>query len=440
MREPPHNLDAERYVLGAVFTDPKRFPEIAAEVATEDFYSPTHQAVWQAMGAVAGKRRPPELIAVQDEMATAGERPDPSYLLDLLSACTTVENVGHYTAIIRDKAAGRRLASLCAQTLSRIGSGDHGEMADDLARDVTSLITRSACDIRPVSEILGAWVQDVENRAQNAANGAARVTGVPLGIELVDESTLGLQPGWLSVIAARTGGGKTCLALQAALNCVRAGGSALYFNLEMREVEMLERAFCHLAPINSALVRQGNLQKGDWEKVYKHANQTWKWKKLYVVDNVFNMREIAALMRRWRARHSDVPGIVIVDFLQLVRGSGKGDRRVEMGDHAQQLKELAKALGVTVIAVSQLNRKSAAQGGNDEAEPTVYELKESGDIENASDFICLIHNPTKTEDGHVTLIVGKNRNGPTGKYGAHWIGRWYRFNNPEPLYGEDHAA
>jgi replicative DNA helicase len=252
-----------------------------------------------------------------------------------------------------------------------------------------------------------------------------RVRGARTGLGALDEATGGLQPGWLVIVAAETGGGKTALAMQTAINVVLDGGTALACNLEMTREELAERAIVHFGEINSQLVRLGRVDEVDvWPRAVRAADRLAQTH-FYLDDSATTMPAIAARARRWRARHREIDGILVVDFVQLIRSSFvKGQTRAqEVGLIAQDLKALAKELRVPIMLVSQLNRAGLKAG-----RPSKSDLKESGDLENAADLILLPYHHGDA-DGEVQIIVDKFRHGQCFVVDARWIGRHFAFTN-----------
>lgn len=219
----------------------------------------------------------------------------------------------------------------------------------------------------------------------------------------------------------------TALAMQAAINVVLAGGTALACNLEMTKSELAERALVHVAEINSQLVRTGQIQLDDWPKMHDAARKLYETR-FYFEDATTSVASISSKARLWRSRNRGMLGLLVVDFVQLIRGAReKGQSRAqEVGIIAQDLKALAKELGVPVILISQLNR-----AGVKADRPSKSDLKESGDLENAADLILLPWNKNETSDGDVAIIVDKFRSGERITIPARWVGRHYRFADSE---------
>lgn len=444
-RPSPHSLEAERAVLGAVLIKPAALEEAAGVLLTDDFLLPAHREIFEAMQAVAKRGRPVEILAVVDELRARGmiDRLDggEGYMLTLSGSVPTAENAAHYVGIVKEKASLRRLIAICADVQSRAyGSGELGELLDDAGRELAKLATGQDAQLAPVGPMVSRVLDLVEQRQQAAEAGKRVATGVCTGVTKLDELTTGAQPGEVYVVAADTGAGKSALAVQMALRLAEEGGSAAGFQLEMPALQLVERSLAHRAQINGHSIRSGKLSTRDWRKLHEVGKELAP-RALYFADRCFRMREIVSEARRWRTKHPDAKGLIVVDYLQLIWADRErgANRAREIGLMAQEFKRLAKELGVPIVLVSQFNR----EGKKAERAPSRHDLRESGDIEDAADAIVLIHNANQTEDGAVDLILDKNRNGPTRTVRARWIGRWFMFTDPDwsgaPHWSEEQA-
>ena len=425
MRELPAAIEAERAVIGAVLLERPAW-EAASELQSHDFLLPAHQAIWDAIVALARAQVPADPLLVWDAVSASGDARKLDGGLTYLATMPGFSgHVAHYVARVRDASTRRRLIAALAEATSR---------AYDLEVETSAVLTEArgaldkiaggVGDVARFSDLSPGVLDAIE--ARGAPTQVAR--GARTGLERLDVATGGLQPGWLVIIAAETGGGKTALAMQTALNVVLGGGTALACNLEMTREELAERALVHVGEVNSQIVRIGNRDtlRDQWPKLLA-AERSLTPTNFYLDDSASTVALVATRARRWRARHRDVPGLLIVDFVQLLRSAlVKGQTRAqEVGTFAQDLKALAKELRVPVILVSQLNR-----AGVKATRPSKSDLKESGDLENAADLILLPHNPSATSDGPVEIIVDKFRHGERIVIEAKWIGRHFRFTNP----------
>lgn len=422
---PPHDLDIERSTLGSVFVKPTLFADLAFSLRADDFFLPAHRAIWEAMGRVARRGLTVDPIIVAEEMKATGEHrrlETEGYLLDLAGDVPTAERGSEYATLVGELAGSRRLITLCSEVASRAyGRVRLPGLIEELTREAARLVVHSPGDLTNAADLVEAFVQELGTRCESKN----QISGLRTSIEGLDEITYGFDPGDLVVVAADPGGGKTALAMQIAiLLAVLDGGSAFVCNMEMSKQALLERTVAYLTGINSWNLRTGKLTRGDMSGVYD-VNAQIAAGALYLQDKLFTMPQIVTRAREWRVRHPNHRGVVVVDYLQRIRG-GRGDNRVEqIGEWTSALKELATALEVPVLLLSQLNRAPS----KDKRPPTMRDLRESGDIEADADTVLLIHNPGKTEDGGVDLILDKNRKGPCRVVSAHWTARNYRFSN-----------
>jgi replicative DNA helicase len=292
-----------------------------------------------------------------------------------------------------------------------------------LTKEASRLVVQGPGDLTNAADLLPGLVEDIE--ARKRADGV--ITGIRTGIEELDDLTYGFDPGDLVVIAADPGGGKTALAMQIAiLLAILDGGTALVCNMEMSKKALLERAIAYLAGIDSWSLRTGRLSKPEWSAFYEATTIIEKGL-LILEDRVFTMPQIVTRSRAWRARFPRKRGIIVVDYLQRIRGGGgRGENRAEqIGEWTSALKELGTSLEVPVVLLSQLNRAPSKE----KRPPTMRDLRESGDIEADADTVLLIHNAGKTENGTTDLILDKNRRGPCRTLTAHWTAKHYRFSN-----------
>ncbi len=420
-RELPAAIEAEQAVIGAVLFAEHAWTA-ASELQSDDFLLPAHRAIWDAIASLARAQVPADALLVWDRIVAQGDAAKLEGGVAYLSSLPGMSwNVVHYVARVRDASLRRRLISALADATMR--AYDLEVATDDAlsgARVALDKLSDGGVASARFSDLSAAVLGTIEARGRHEAS----ARGAQTGLEALDRATGGLQPGWLVIIAAETGGGKTALAMQTAINVVLGGGTALACNLEMTREELAERALVHVGEVNSQLVRLGSTQ-GLWPRIME-ADAKLGPTNFYLDDAANTLAMVSSRARRWRSRHREAPGILVVDFVQLLRSAMvKGQTRAqEVGGFAQDLKALAKELRVPVILVSQLNR-----AGIKAAKPSKSDLKESGDLENAADLILLPHNSAGTSDGPVEIIVDKFRHGERFTVDARWIGRHFKFAN-----------
>lgn len=423
----PHNAEAEAAILGALFAHPGLFAEVADQLSAADLYMPIHVAVFEAMEALHRRKRPIEVLVVAEEMRAAGTlarlKDGDLALLEMQGDSPLRERVPALVKLVTDRAQQRRIIAACLEVAaSAHGDRDPAEIIDELGSRLVKLSRASARDLSPIGAHLDAVVEAIERR-QTAGR---EVTGVPTGILALDRLTSGFQSENDVVIAARPGEGKTAFALNVCRQLVRSGGAALFFSLEMNRNELLERLICQEGQLDSARLKIGNTADL-WRDIIGAVDRI-RPAQLYVVTDVFTLREMRTIARQFCARHPDQKRIGVTDYFQLMDHGARGRTTNEaMEESSAGFKRLAKELEMPWIVVSQLNRESEKQ----ERPPRPSDLRGCGGLEQDADIILLPYNPQRIEEGEVDVLIPKNRNGRSGAVQAHWVGRNYTFGNAE---------
>jgi len=453
-RSPPHNLEAERAVLGGVLIKPSVFDEVAMALQIDDFFLPAHREVFEAMLAIDKRRQPLDLVALADELRVRGMiarlEGGEAYLLALYNNVPTAENVNHYARLVKEKATLRRLIAACAEIQSR-AYGDFGQFEEFLDEAETQVFKVAQQNRRETYSAAPDIMEEVLHNIEVRAAERKAVTGVPTGFTKLDELTAGLQRENLIIVAARPGGGKTSWAINVAVHAAMRKIPVLIFSLEMSKYELMERMLAAEARIDSGKIKRGFLEYSDWKNKIHPASKSLAEAPILIDDSsAISIMEIRAKARRFRGDNRYFPplgptpdgrppqpplGLIVVDYLQLARGGGgKKDenRQQEIAEISRGLKALAKDLKVPIIAVSQLNREVEKREGK----PKLSDLRESGAIEQDADMILFIHRedqgdggvsstPTSTSE----IIVGKHRNGATGSVKVTFIREYTKFEN-----------
>jgi replicative DNA helicase len=437
----PHDLDAERSVLGGVLLSPKGFPEVSDQVSPPDFYHPAHAAIYEAMVFLSTASKPIDAISVAEQMRASqslhslnGVRGE-AYFGELMNAVVTVENLAYHARIVRSKATARRLVETATEIAAK-GCSDYGEFDDYLAESQQAVCAIVQRDQRggpvPVKKMLPALFDAIEKRYERKQV----VTGVPTGYHMLDDLTLGLQPGDLIIGAARPSMGKTALALNIGHHAGLQGFPVLVFSLEMDGQSLLERLVASDARINSHHLRLGRLEDRDWVR-FTDASSRLAEMPLSIDDSSsLRLVDIQNRARRWRAAHAHEDlGLIIVDYLQLIHGMAgrtrEQNREREIADISRGLKALAKELHVPVLALSQLNRSVESRA---DKRPQLSDLRESGAIEQDADVIAFIYrdevyNKDSPDKNVAEIIVAKQRNGSTSTVRLAFLGKYTRFEN-----------
>ena len=422
-RELPRDLDAERSVLGAVLLHGEALVEVRDLLTPQDFFRDAHRRIFNAMLELADLNKPIDLVMLKQQLGRddVEEVGGPAYIASLIDGVPRSTNIVHYADIIKEKASLRSIIYAANKLVTR---------AYDAEDDVVDIIGRATEELTSFSGPRGgavhvsAVVAGSMALIQTAAEKGNGLIGLTSGLKDLDDMLAGLQPSDLIVVAARPGGGKTSLGINMARRC---GQPALAFSLEMSREQLFVRMLATEARIDSNRVRTGRLSDHEWTKLSK-AVTTISELPIHIDDTP----AMTVLEIRARARaHAAVYGLklVVVDYLQLLRGSGKFENRTqEVGTISRGLKAMAKELHVPVVAMAQL-RRARADG---HARPQLSDLRESGDIESDADVVLLIWKPDEIDDPNVAeIIVAKQRNGPTGDVKVAWLPWCTSFENLE---------
>ena len=439
-RVPPHNMEAERSVLGAVLVNNEaihRVVEIGIEA--RDFYREAHQKIFEALISLSERGEPVDLVTL-----TAALRDRNWYeavggtatLTSLFEDTFAVGNVGHYARIVRDKALLRRMIETCGEIAGEAFEGIENMEAflDEAERRVFSVSdTKTSKSLTSMSEILVENMHMIEELSQK--NEA--VTGLPTGFHDYDKLTSGLHGGQLIIVAARPAMGKTSLVLSAIQNAAMGPKKAVValFSLEMSKEELGFKLLSGLARVDSKRLKIGRLADREWPRLAQAADQLQK-SRIFIDDSGdLTVMDMRARCRRLFAQEKKLD-LIVVDYLQLMRGTkaaqkGDGSREREISEISRNLKGLAKELKVPIIALSQLNRGVESR---QDKRPMLSDLRESGAIEQDADMVCFIYRDEvynkETEDKGVgELIVAKHRGGETATVRLAWLGEYTLFAN-----------
>ena len=431
-RVPPHNLEAEESLLGAMLLSRDAIAAAIERCSTADFYKPSHSQVFSAITSLYGQGEAVDAITVADELRRAGsleEMGGTAVLVSLQSNTPAISSAGRYARIVEEHSLLRRLIGV-AQDISEIGYGlpeDVTQAVDQAESMVFEVAQRRTTDtVLPLQELLS---QSLDRLEELYGRGES-ITGVPTGYHDLDEHLAGLQPSNLVVVGARPSMGKTALALGMAANAAVQGIPVLFFSLEMSHLEIAQRVLCAEARVDASRMRNGRLLDGDWPKI-SHAIGRIGSAPLHIDDNPnVTVMDIRARARRMKSR--DGLGLVVVDYLQLMSGRMSAEnRQVEISEISRGLKILARELEIPVVALSQLSRNLESRS---DKRPMLADLRESGAIEQDADVVMFIYrdevyNPESADRGSAEVIVAKHRNGPTGSIELAFVGNYARFAN-----------
>jgi replicative DNA helicase len=436
-RVPPQNIEAEQSVLGAVLLDNDAINQAIEILTAEDFYRESHREIFRAMAALSERNQPVDAITLTDGLRTGGVLEavgGAGYIAELAACVPTAANVGHYARIVREKALLRSLASIATEIAS--GAYDSppnvDEYLDDSEHKVFEISERR---IRQSFHSMPELTRESIRLLERLYERKELVTGVPTGFLDLDRLTAGLQPSDLIVIAARPSMGKTALALNiaahAATECEPRVGVAV-FSLEMSKEQLVLRMLCAEGRVDSSRARAGYLGERDFPKLAQAAARLSE-APIFIDDSSDTSPIVlkAKCRRLMRERNANL-GLIIVDYLQLMRSARPGEsREKEIAEISRSLKALAKELKVPVVALSQLNRQVETRP---DRRPLLADLRESGAIEQDADVIAFIyrdemyHRDSK-EPGVAEIIIAKQRNGPTGTAKLTYLTQFTRFES-----------
>ena len=438
----PQNIEAEEAILGAILVNPSCMNRIVEHIRPESFYKPAHRYVYEAMLQLYNGEDKIDIVSVSDvlninqKLELVGGR---AFINDLSYNTITTANVEYYAKLVQEKAIKRSLINAGSEIVS---SGydvnpieESLEQAEKLIFDIASQkASKSLISIKDI-------VYDVYAKIEERANNKGQLTGVATGFYDLDTYTNGLQKSDLIIIAARPAMGKTAFALNIAQNvALRAKVPVAVFSLEMSKGQLAQRLMCAEAEVDTQRLKTGNMQAKDWEKLAT-ALANLSEAKIYIDDTAgCTITDLRAKCRRLAMAEKDL-GLIVIDYLQLIEGTGREDRMQAISTISRGLKILAKELNVPIIALSQLSR--AVEGRTDKR-PMLSDLRESGSIEQDADIVMFIYrdeyykNANEEEDesekaankGEAEIIIAKHRNGPVGTVKLLFQGSITKFKNP----------
>lgn len=441
-RLPPQNLEAEMSVLGGVLLENEALNRALEHLMPDDFYRRGHQLIFGAMIALSERNEPADLVTLTAQLKmqkTFEEAGGSGYLATLVDYVPTAANIQYYCKLVKEKAIARSLIHVSTEiATSGYEGGDMEEMLDRAEKSIFEIAeNRSRPSYFPVRDILKDTFRNIELLYERKE----LVTGVPTGYTDLDKMTAGLQPGDLVIVAGRPSMGKTAFAL----NLVEYATSlsdkkipAVVFSLEMSKEQLVQRLLCSVARVDAGRLRTGNLGESDWPKLTMAAGQLSDTQ-IFIDDTpAISVLELRSKARRLKAEHG--LGLIVVDYLQLMRGSNTENRQQEISDISRSLKALAKELSLPVVALSQLNRSLESRT---DKRPMMADLRESGAIEQDADVIMFVYRDMvycedcksrektcdKGHDKDAEVIIGKQRNGPIGTVHLTFRGEFTRFEN-----------
>ncbi|MDR1856220.1 MAG: replicative DNA helicase [Desulfovibrio sp.] len=450
-RVPPHNADAEQAVLSGIFIRPDVLDDVMNLLKEEDFYLEGHRHIFRCCRYLYERRKPIDIVTVAERLqalSLTDKAGGTAYLVELTNNVIIAANAEHYATIVREKAMQRRLIDACVKIIGK---------AHTWTQDVPTLLEESEQSVFEIAQNItsnepvhvGTLLNGAMDTMTQLAASKDVVTGVTTGFQQLDRLTAGLQKTDLIIIAARPSMGKTAFGLNIALHAaVRKQVPTAVFSLEMSRQQLLTRMFAALGKVEMGRLRcPGMLNQDDWDSIQTVADDLSN-APLFIDDTpALSTLELRARARRLKSREN--LGLVMVDYLQLMRASRRTDsRELEISEISRSLKALAKELDIPVVALAQLNRKLEDR---QDKRPILSDLRESGAIEQDADVIMFIYREdvythAKPADrppvGQAEIIIGKQRNGQVGAAELHYHSRYTSFESVEYAArpSEDEAA
>lgn len=437
---PPHSVEAEQAVLGGVFLKPDSLYTLVDMLKAEDFYLPAHGIIFSAFQDLFQRSIPIDLISVAEELKGKALLEDAGgavYLAELARTSISAANAEYYAELVRDKSMGRQLITSCADTIAESyePGSDIRSILDQTEQNIFAISQRgSGRNYKSSGELTRQLFEDLKARAERRD----LVTGVPTGYSRLDYMTAGLQPSDLIILAARPSMGKTAFALNVAMRAaIRGGVGVVIYSLEMSMQQLIMRLLCSWGKVDVSRMRRSFLNDEDWQGLYQAAD-LFTDAPIYI-DDTPSLSPLEMRARTRRLKSEKNIGLVVVDYLQLMRSNRRTDsRELEISDISRNLKAMAKELNVPVVALSQLNRKVEERA---DKRPILSDLRESGAIEQDADVIMFIYREAAYKKAHerppvdtAEIIIGKQRNGPVGTVELVYAPAYTAFEDPENTY------
>ncbi len=445
LKLPPHSLEAEQAVLGGLMLEEHAWDRVAEIVTEADFYRKDHRLVFRAIGLLAEEGKPRDALTVSETLAHMGELEEAgglAYLGELVKNTPSAANITAYAEIVRERSILRQLIRVSYE-ISDSAYKPQGAPSSEILDQAESKIfaiaeqQQKTGGPQPLKPILAKTLDRIDQLFQSTD----QITGLTTGLDKLDEMTSGLQKGDLVIVAARPSMGKTTFSMNLVENVMMNSGlPVLVFSMEMPADSIVMRMLSSLGRIDQTRVRSGKLEEEDWPRLTSTMSMLAQ-QKMFIDDTpALSPTELRARARRVARDNDGKIGLIMVDYLQLMRVPGLENNRVnEISEISRSLKALAKEMECPVIALSQLNR-SLEQRPN--KRPVMSDLRESGAIEQDADVIMFIYrdevyNPESQDKGTAEIIIGKQRNGPIGSLRLAFLGRYTRFENLAPEYYRD---
>ena len=440
----PHNVEAEQSVLGGLMLDNNSWDIVSDLVVEEDFYRADHRLIFRSIASLSEESKPFDVITLTEWLESRKEAESAgglAYLGSLAKNTPSAANIRHYADIVRERSVLRSLITVANQIADSAFNTEGrkaAEILDDAERLVFHIAEQGSRNQKGYEDMQTLLARAVDKIDELYNSKAGSVTGIATGFSDFDRKTTGLQNSDLIIVAGRPAMGKTSFAMNIAENAaVREGKSVAVFSMEMSGEQLATRMISSLGRINSNKVRTGQLDEDDWQYLIK-AVEKLNQSKIFIDDTpALTPTELRSRVRRIARAHG--LDLIVIDYLQLMQGSGKSaseNRATEISEISRSLKAMAKEMNVPVIALSQLNRSLESRPNR---RPVMPDLRESGSIEQDADIIVFIYrdevyNEESPDRGVAEIILGKQRHGSIGTVKVAFQGEFTRFDNLAPSY------
>jgi replicative DNA helicase len=440
LKTPPHSVEAEQSLLGALLIDNVAWDKVADVVREEDFYRYDHRLIYQATATLINATKPADVITVFEHLQALGKHEEAggvAYLNSLATSVASASNVRRYAEIVRERAVLRRLISV-SDDISSSAFNTQGRPVNTILDEAESRIfnigeesSRTQKGFSPIKPLLEQMVERVSELHERGD--ANDITGVPTGFTDLDRMTSGFQPGDLIIIAGRPSMGKTSLAINIAEHvALHETLPVAVFSMEMASSQLVLRVVGSMGRIDQTHLRTGRLNEDEWTRFIDIVDRLKDTQMFIDETGSLNPLELRARARRLARQFGGKLGLIVVDYLQLMSSTKDGENRAtEISEISRSLKGLAKEIGCPVIALSQLNRDLEKRT---DRRPVMSDLRESGAIEQDADLIIFIYrdevyNKDSKDQGVAEIIIAKQRNGPVGVLRLAFLKPLTRFEN-----------
>ncbi|MDK4683616.1 replicative DNA helicase [Kingella negevensis] len=438
---PPHSIEAEQSLLGGLMLENAAWDKVADLVVETDFYRHEHRLVFRAISNLINESRPADVITVQDELELHEQLEQAGgfdYLVTLAQTTPSAANIRRYAEIVRERSVVRQLAEVGTE-IARSAFNPQGRTAEQLLDEAESKVfqiaestEKSKQGFLEMPDLLRQNIERIDALYQR--DNPSAVTGVSTGFIDLDKMTSGLQAGDLIIVAGRPSMGKTAFSINIAENiAINDKLPVAVFSMEMGAAQLVMRMLSSVGRLDQSVLKNGNLQDEHWERLNEAVAKLSDAPVFVDETPGLTALELRARARRLARRFDGKLGLIVIDYLQLMSGSGRSDNRAsELGEISRSLKALAKELQVPVIALSQLSRTVEQRT---DKRPMMSDLRESGAIEQDADLIMFMFRDeyyTKEQSqfkGLAECIIGKHRNGPTGRVFLTFMGQFTKFEN-----------